>query len=102
MTKNLVFVKYSQSLFSSGSRVCLKTPKRRLFCPKTVLSASNILERRQAFLAVFSLKALVLGQKSDISPVLKQTLGDLREREKFFLKKDLLFPSCPVFPWFRL
>ncbi len=57
------------------ARVCLKTPKRRLFCPKTVLSVSKILERLQAFLAVFSLKALVFGQKSGISPVLKQTLA---------------------------
>ncbi|WP_322172600.1 hypothetical protein [Acutalibacter caecimuris] len=40
---------------------------------------SKILERLQAFLAAslscgFSLKALVFGQKSGISPVIKQTL----------------------------
>ncbi len=58
-----------------GFRACLQIEKMPDFWPQGGAFCVKNPRKAASLSCVFSLKALVLGQKSDISPVLKQTLG---------------------------
>ncbi|MDE6837670.1 MAG: hypothetical protein K2P33_04670, partial [Acutalibacter sp.] len=67
------------------------------FYPEAAISCVENPRNTQVFLAVFSLKALVFGHKSDISPVFKQTLDRDGFCGKILFNRRLCTVGLPQF-----